>query len=567
MNAQQQQIIAQYNQFLQHLAGQLQNLIQQSQGGCQGLIQQNPTDPLPLTNALTAVEQQYKGLRRQSGDNFSQYYDQICNAGSGEPSYSNMKRAARGFDRWADEAWARFDIAIHIEFYRSMWPHVQQAMQKPANCTQCGAPLQRQTPHKSESINCNNCRTVNQVMPESATAQYFSGMPHYFAEVGLLEKKMAIQKFKDDWEDHRDAEHAADRDRPDEPLERLQQREQMEKDYWQTYAEARVKNEGGTPEDVKKLVDARMKQCFYDEMNMNDVWRKAHGQQSVIEQVRVPAHLQNVDEWGPLNPHQVQNALEENWVHEQLLSEAMREPERHAGLLKALGYRDALQRAMTHATFQRYYQDYMISAEGQQLITRAAMRAMNERMKYATAAAASGGILDPIEGVSLQVYAQIQQKAAASPPPEEFTQLLAQHQMDRVKWERVSKGWLDRMSTDTTGAVATEYSKAFMGGGQYGAAGAAAANNMAAGQMGVAGPGGGEPMSFEKYCEICGAMQAWSKQGKDVNAGLSKHFNMSAMDYSNVANYWMQKAMADIPMFQRQTDLAAQYEQKYLAMP
>ena len=76
----------------------------------------------------------------------------------------------------------------------------------------------------------------------------------------------------------------------------------MELDYWTTYAEARVKNEGGTPADVKSLVDARMKQAFYEEMNMNDVWRAAHGLQNVAAQVSVPAHLQNVDEWGPLNP-------------------------------------------------------------------------------------------------------------------------------------------------------------------------------------------------------------------------------------------------------------------------
>jgi hypothetical protein len=166
------------------------------------------------------------------------------------------------------------------------------------------------TPHKSESITCAACHTVNQALPEGVVAQYFGGMPHYFAQGAVLDKQFALQKFKDDWEDYRDAEFAADRDRPEQPLERLKQREQMEKDYWTAYAEARVKNEGGTPDDVRTLVEARMKQAFYDEMNMNDVWRAAHGKQSVLEQVSVPAHLQNVDEWGPLNPHQVQNALE-----------------------------------------------------------------------------------------------------------------------------------------------------------------------------------------------------------------------------------------------------------------
>lgn len=310
-----------------------------------------------------------------------------------------------------------------------------------------------------------------------------------------------------------------------------------------------------------------MKQAFYDEMNLNDVWRRAHGMQGVAEQATVPAHLQNVDEWGPLNPHQNPNALEDNWVHEQLLSEALREPDRHAALLKQLGYRDAVHRAMVHATFNRYYSDFLTSAQGQQLITKAAMRAMNERMKYATAGAGANGILDPVEGVSVQVYGSLQAKQP-SMDPDAFNSLLAQHQMDRPKWDRVAKGWIDRMSRDTTGAVATEYAKAFSGHGQYGAMGAAAADNIAQGQMGLVGPSAAaEPISFEKYCEISGAMSAWSKQGKDISAGLDKHFKMTAMDFSNVSMYWSQKMMADMSMFDTQSKLTEQYERKYMSMP
>lgn len=567
MNPAQQQIMAQWNQYLQQMGGQLSQLLQQANGGCEGLIAQNQIDPIPLNNALGAIEHQVKDLRGKVNDAFSQHYDHVCEAGDGEPAHSHMKRALRGFERWAEETWMRFDAHIHVAQYRAMWPHVQQGMAKPTACNRCGGPIQRMTPHKSESINCPACHTVNQVLPDSVVAMYFGGMPHYFAQSGVIDKQVALMKFRDDWEDYRDAEYAADRERPDEPIERLKQREQLELAYWTAYAEARVKNEGGTAEDVKTLVDARMKQAFYEEMNLNDVWRRANGMQGVGEQVSVPAHLQNVDEWGPLNPHQNPNALEDNWVHEQLLSEAMREPERHASMLKAMGYRDAVQRAMTHATFRRHYEGFLMSEQGQALITKAAMRAMNERMKYMAAAGAASGLLDPVEGVSIAIYANLQAKQA-SVSVDEFNGLLAQHQMDRPKWDRVAKGWLDRMTRDTTGAVATEYAKGFAGGGQYGGMGAAAMDNMASGQMGLQGPSaaGGEPMSFEKYCEIAGAMQAWSKQGKDISAGLHKYFQMTAMDYSNVSMYWSQKMMADLSMFDRQTQIANHYEQQYASM-
>jgi hypothetical protein len=246
----------------------------------------------------------------------------------------------------------------------------------------------------------------------------------------------------------------------------------------------------------------------------------------------------------------------------------MRDPPRHEAMLKAMGYRDALQRAMTHKTFKRYYMDFMISEQGIALSTKAAMRAMNERSKYMVAAASASGLMDPVEGVSLAIYGNLQAKQATA-KPEEFAQLLAQHQMDQAKWERVAKGWLDKMTRDTTGAIATEYSKAFMGAGQgqYGAAGQAAAQAMGDGVATGAPNAAAEPMSFEKYCEVSGAMGAWSKQGKDISAMLDKHFKMTAMDVSNVSMYWSQRMMQDLSMFQTQSDLSAKYEQQYLAMP
>jgi hypothetical protein len=560
MNPAQQQIVGQYNAFLQQTSQQQQQLMEQAAGGCKQMIAQNPSDPIPLGNALGAIEQQVKDLRRKVSDAFSQFYDRVCDAGDGEPSHSHMKRALRAFERWSEEAWHRFDIGTRAEQYRSMWPLVQQAMQKPAACSRCGGPLRRTTPHKTETITCPACHAAAQVMPETVVAVYFSGMPHFFAEMGAMEKQFAHDRAIDEWENYRDAEHAADRERPDEPLESLQRRQAMQRDYWTTYAQAKAQYEGGTPADVQSLVDARMKQ--YDEaLNRNDVWRRAHGMQAMGDIGRIPAHLQNAEDWGPLRPEQ----LEENYVHDCLLNWVKEDPAKYESILKQLGYRDATHRAIVHRTFERRYEQYLISAEGQALISKAGMRAMNEKMKYEVAAAGASGLLDPIEGVSLQVYAQVQAKQA-SMEQAAFQQLLAQHQMDQPKWERVQKGWIDKMSKDTTGAIATEYSKAFMGQGQYGAAGAAAAEAMGSGVATSAPNPAAEPVSFEKYCEISGAMAAWSKQGKDISAGLDKHFKMSAMDFSNISMYWSQKMMQDMSMFDRLSQLTAQYEQRYLSM-
>jgi hypothetical protein len=559
MNPQLQQIVGQYNALLQQLTQQQQQLTDQAAAGCRQMMAQNPTDPTPLGNALGAIEQQVKDLRKHANDSFSQFYDRLCDAGSGEPGHSHMKRSLRQFERWSEEAWHRLDIHMRVEQYRGMWPHVQQALQKPAGCSRCGGPLQKTTPHKSEGITCPACRAVSTVMPEMVVGVYYSGIPHFYAEIVAMEKRFVHDRAIDEWENYRDAEHAAGRDRPDEPLESLKRREGMERDYWTTYAQEKVKYEGGGPADVQSLVDARMK-YYHEALNRNDVWRQAHGMQAMGEVGRVPAHLKNAEDWGPLKPDQ----LEENWVHETLLNWVKDDPAKYEAILKQMGYRDATQRAVVQQTFMRRYGDFVTTNEGQALISRAGMRAMNEKMKYEVAAAGASGLLDPIEGVSIQVYANVQAKQA-NMQPAAFQQLLAQHQMDQAKWERVQKGWIDKMSKDTTGAIATEYSKAFMGQGQYGAAGAAAAQAMGDGVNVAAPAASAEPVTFERYAEISGAMQAWSKQGKDISAGLDKYFKMTAMDFSNISMYWSQKMMQDMSMFDRLNQLTAHYERQYLA--
>jgi hypothetical protein len=121
------------------------------------------------------------------------------------------------------------------------------------------------------------------------------------------------------------------------------------------------------------------------------------------------------------------------------------------------------------------------------------------------------------------------------------------------------------MSKDTSGAIAMAYSEAFgnAGAGQYGAAGQAGAAVL--GGQSVQAAGGAEPMSFERYCEIQGAMTAWSKTGQDVNAMLKHTFNMTAVDFSTVSMWWMSHMQSDLSYFDKHSKLTEKYEAQYSA--
>ena len=76
-------------------------------------------------------------------------------------------------------------------------------------------------------------------------------------------------------------------------------------------------------------------------------------------------------------------------------------------------------------------------------------------------------------------------------------------------------------------------------------------------------PQGKEPVSFETYCEMSGAMAAWSEQGKDVNAMLKEKFNVLAADFSNISMYWTQKGMTDFSLFDKQQKLIDAAKERY----
>lgn len=277
------------------------------------------------------------------------------------------------------------------------------------------------------------------------------------------------------------------------------------------------------------------------------------------------------DEWGPLS----QGQLDEFFFHMFEIEDNQPDPAKQKQLLQQFGYRHREQYEWVKLSFLKYYGSsggsstldvYSWSSSDVQSRMMAA-RMKQTQNKQNAFAAQNSELLTPVEGVTVEQYASIAARQATGLSMPDFQAMLAQNGMDQAKWDRVSAEWVRRMSMDTTATIATIYGKAFSGSGAgtYGAAGAAGAAAMnatsASGHMHTAG--GGEPVSFEKYCEIGGAQQAWSASGKDVNAMLKQVFNISALDWSNMSTYWMTKMMADINMMTRMTELQNYYAQHY----
>jgi len=237
----------------------------------------------------------------------------------------------------------------------------------------------------------------------------------------------------------------------------------------------------------------------------------------------------------------------------------------HLAAIKKYGLRNENHLRRVQETFTRHH------AKDPEF-TNAAVEARQGQVRGMMQDAVKPGMLDPIEGVSLQVYAGISAQRM-NLDAKGFVALLKKHKLDEAKFARVDEAWQKRMSDQSdpmaAAAIATEYGKAFAGAGagQFGASAQAASGSLGINDK-VAGKNvkGKEPMSFERYVEIMTAQSCWATQGKDVNEMLQKVFKMNAVDYSNASAHWAQKMSTDVKlMTETFPALQAKYTQKYSA--
>jgi hypothetical protein len=478
---------------------------------------------------------------------------------------------------WIHESWERLRKNWMAEAMRHLWPHVQQEMAQPHKCTRCGAPFEPALKHRADSVTCRSCGTVNSTQPGQKTGLFYTMGPDIWAEAATLDLRFEIDRFRQQVEQQTRTRQNVYGDRGEEPAESLQRWEDMERNYWTRYFAEKATLLPSPPDEQAKMVESRMKSVL-DDLKHHGAYRSAKGMVAAIGPIEIPREYDNVDEWGPFRPEQY-----EDFEYAQfLLEESKQDPEQFHAWMKQLGFRDQLQYELTRRTFGKHYQQYLGDPRMTQAQMNARQRASQAQMQQKRAA--SGDVLGPIEGVSLEQYAQISARQASGMSQQDFAMFLASHGMDPAKWDRVSNEWMGRMSRDTSGVISSAYAAAFAGGGQgqFGAAAQSAAPSLGAmagmgggmpggmvgaAMMGGAGGGGapgGEPMSFERYCEIMGAQTAWSRTGKDVNAMLKKVFNMTAADWSNVSAFWMSRIPTDMNLAMQMTPLMQKYEQKYL---
>ncbi|MCA9590833.1 MAG: hypothetical protein KC657_36300 [Myxococcales bacterium] len=175
------------------------------------------------------------------------------------------------------------------------------------------------------------------------------------------------------------------------------------------------------------------------------------------------------------------------------------------------------------------------------------------------------GELAPVEGVSLEVWAQGQAALANSV---DVNVILQKLNIDRATWDRVSAEWMARMSRDTTATVATVYGQAFSSSGQGMFSGAAAAGVAGMGNVGAT-DNSQPPITLEQWVELMEAQSAAAEQGRDANQVLAQ-YGMNALAWSNASSWWSthfsQNAMKNNgELHMRFSQLSEHYKRQFAA--
>lgn len=266
MTPQQTALMERWNAFLSKIESRLGEIMAEAEQGLTQIWAQHPDDPMPMGNAMSGLDHRVRQLRDKIQETWDQQVEDKFSAAAFLDAGLDRKR---DFEQSFDETWTMFKARAQTAFYRNLWPRAQQAMQKPVACTRCGAPIEPSVRHQAVSMTCPHCHTVNQILPDKAVSTYFMA-GHAFGEEASLPLRFEIERFRIAVDRQRRAASWAP-----EPVESLDRWEQMERAYWQRYAEVKAQLTGERPDQA--FVESRMEFFRKASLETDQRWRKAKG--------------------------------------------------------------------------------------------------------------------------------------------------------------------------------------------------------------------------------------------------------------------------------------------------
>lgn len=255
-----EEAVNRWDAFLSKIEERCQQTLAEAQQGCAALLDVAGLDPLPMSNAWSAIENQIVELTSRIDDTWSEKvepafeeadweWDQI------EPQLDRGRALSAKMLRDRDAVAFR----IFAEAAEKIFEEAKKNLAQDHPCTQCHAPLPLSDQFfRSVHVTCPYCNNVNTFVPGTKIASVEHFCCHHLSRARTVDLWFA-------WVD------AEERMRDTETLENMKAAEAALKQYNEAYLKARIAIVPELEKDFEKDLQGRMA-FFYEEVSRSDEW-------------------------------------------------------------------------------------------------------------------------------------------------------------------------------------------------------------------------------------------------------------------------------------------------------
>jgi len=254
--------IARWDAFLGKIGATAAELLSQAEAGCSALLDLNHLDPMPMSNAWTAVGTQLLGLASKIDQTWREKVEPVLDDAARHEERTHERQKGEALAAKIDRDKERLEIRIFGEAAQKILTEAKASLARELRCSQCQAALSiSDRCFRSRHVACQYCNTVNTFLPGTKVmaVEYFCC--HHLA-------RAKTQALYDAWIE---ADTKMRRAR-DEELSLMKAAESALARYTTAYLRARIEIVPEYEKDFDKDLKGKMA-FFYEQVSRSPVWR------------------------------------------------------------------------------------------------------------------------------------------------------------------------------------------------------------------------------------------------------------------------------------------------------
>ncbi len=257
---------ARWDGFLKSIKDRFDQIMQESKDGCAQLAAESSYDPIPMTNAWSAMERRAKELSTKIEETWHQQVEpKFEEAGVARPALDEQRRKGDALRDFIELEIERTRIMIYCTLARDVAALAAQEKQGGYPCKSCGAPLSVPHTFRVANVRCAHCATVNEYEPGTRTRYVEASCIHSLCQEAAWSEFVAM---------HQAEKHFKDT-RPPRSLALIQAWEQAQIAYHRKYLTARLQYLPDQAPSFGKDLAGRMEHFYVYGVNSEVAWINA----------------------------------------------------------------------------------------------------------------------------------------------------------------------------------------------------------------------------------------------------------------------------------------------------